>query len=183
MTNFTFHPGIAGLFHQLPPRYISPSSVFPLPVENMSNWFKIFYAHNNENHMSYIKGDYAKAFIWIRFCMQFHALADILCLWACAAPCTDSFSPVLCPRQFLSSLHMGTRFRRCVEGASESPLLNFCHQRDRRAGIFSQSVMKFAASLCTPVTPAKDDIFQFLKIFLTSLSISLQTHKIVLPGT
>lgn len=29
------------------------------------------------------------------------------------------------------------------------PFVKLCHQRDRRAGIFSQSVMKFSASLCT----------------------------------
>lgn len=67
-----------------------------------------------------------------------------ICIYAVNACLHSSW---LCTSQPLSSLHMGTRFKRCVEGASESPLLNFCHQRDGGAGMFSQSVIEFAPFL------------------------------------
>ena len=44
---------------------------------------------------------------------------------------------LLCTSQPLSSLCIGTRFRRCVEEASESPLLNFCHQHNGTAGMLT----------------------------------------------
>lgn len=93
MTNFPFHPGAAGLFSYLPPRYVSHCSIFLFPVENMPGWFKMFYACCNENHMSYIKGDCAKAFSWIRLSLRFHAFAYMQWARACAVNCCAPASP------------------------------------------------------------------------------------------
>lgn len=126
MTNFALHPGMAGWFSYLPDMFLF-LVIFSCLLKT---------CQTDLNALCTLQ--WKLCLILRRLCKSFQQnqvqrVISCICIYTVRV-CLHS--PSLCCSQPLCSLSMGTRLRRRGEGASQSPLLSFCHQRDRRAGCF-----------------------------------------------